>query len=160
MSCDLCALIADAPGSRRTACHHRDRVVVVVDCETCGVPMIVFAFHLGTASHADVAHAEAVASALGIEVTRRVAKRCPAHAHWHGRWRKVRRGMDVQKLLRRSRNAALGFWMAPLFWLYFGRQDWASQCFDLALGATVLLVSQHVYWRLARRWGRRPRCTR
>ena len=83
--CPLCLVGQGLPSARRTAWHHEDETLVVLDCESCGVPMLVFRNH-GPRSTAEHAHAMAVAGRLGLSVTRRTWKKCPGHEHWHAAW--------------------------------------------------------------------------
>lgn len=85
MTCDLCDLAAAVPDSRRTRLYHEDGVLLVCDCETCRTPMIVFKAHRAAATAEEVAHAEAVAKALGMKITRRVPRRIRDHVHFHAR---------------------------------------------------------------------------
>jgi len=79
-SCPLCRLIA---GDIRTRLYHRDSRCVVVDCDTCRIPMLVFAQH-GDVSDSDVQHALRVISRLfGHAHLRTSPRKIKCHPHWH-----------------------------------------------------------------------------
>ena len=76
MTCPLCEL---AQITRR---YFEDDVVVVCDCLSCRVPMLIFRQH-GPRSGDEHRHADGVVQALGMRVVRRKVRRVRSHEHWH-----------------------------------------------------------------------------
>lgn len=78
-----------------TKWHWVDELVIICDCLTCtknGVEdhiMVVLRRHTAEPTEREADHMQAMADAAGIEITRKKARACPQHAHWHGR-RKIR----------------------------------------------------------------------
>ena len=77
--CPLCEL------ERLTKWHYEDGVVVICDCLTCGVPMLVFRCH-GHRPLAEAIHArQKIIELYGKRLVkvRTKAKKIPGHWHWH-----------------------------------------------------------------------------
>lgn len=77
--CELCVL------RRRTPWHYEDGVIVICDCLTCGVPMVVFRRH-GELDESERHHARQTIMRLygerlaNIRMKARLVKN---HEHWH-----------------------------------------------------------------------------
>lgn len=77
--CELCEL------DRRTKRHYEDALMVICDCVTCGIPMLVFRSH-GPRSEKE--HLEARIKIIELYGKRLIrirtkARRLPEHEHWH-----------------------------------------------------------------------------
>jgi len=83
ISCPLCRLARGL--DRKTRVYYEDSMCVVVDCQTCGVPMLVFKFHREWSRSEldyclDVAHILFGWSRFNVRFQRR---KIPDHPHFH-----------------------------------------------------------------------------
>ena len=79
MSCELCEL------EKHTRWHYADDTIVICDCLTCGVPMLVFRRH-GDISLAEEHHArQKIIELYGKRLVkvRMKARKIKEHIHWH-----------------------------------------------------------------------------
>lgn len=79
MSCELCEL------KPLTSWHYVDDIIVICDCLTCGVPMLVFRQH-GEIPLAEEHHARAKLIELygkRLVKVRMKARKIKDHWHWH-----------------------------------------------------------------------------
>lgn len=78
--CELCTL---AEGNIRTKFYYRNSIIIIVDCATCGIPMVTFRHH-GLASEDERRKALGIVNSLfdytGI---RGEARKIFDHEHWH-----------------------------------------------------------------------------
>jgi len=79
MGCELCEL------ERRTAWHYEDELIVICDCVTCGIPMLVFRAH---GPRTEEEHLEARVKIIELYGKRLIRIRIKArkvidHEHWH-----------------------------------------------------------------------------
>lgn len=77
--CELCEL------ERRTKWHYENGLMVICDCVTCGIPMLVFKSH-GPRTEED--HLEARIKIIELYAKRLIkmrtkARRIKDHEHWH-----------------------------------------------------------------------------
>lgn len=80
MSCDLCKLLA---GDVITRKYYTDKTVMIVDCKTCGIPMVVFN-HCGSAAAGERRRAMSVINALfNYKSIRKGGRQILDHEHWH-----------------------------------------------------------------------------
>ncbi len=80
MTCRLCEL---AEGNFKTRCYYEDRTVVVVDCITCGIPIVVLKKH-SLGSMQEIAYMHGIAEKLFTGVGIRLKMRSiPDHKHFH-----------------------------------------------------------------------------
>jgi len=80
MGCELCDLVAGNIQSRK---YYRDKTCTIVDCVSCGMPVLVFN-HCGQASDLERRLAMAAINYLfTYESIRKEARRIPSHEHWH-----------------------------------------------------------------------------
>lgn len=76
-----------------TKWHWVDDLVIVCDCLTCtenGIEdhiMVVLRRHSAQPTEQEAQHMQEIAHACGLEVTRKTARVCPEHTHWHARRR-------------------------------------------------------------------------
>jgi len=79
MNCELCEL------KRLTRWHYADDIIVICDCLTCGVPMLVFRRH-GEIPLAEEHHArQRLIELYGKRLVkvRMKARKIVSHKHWH-----------------------------------------------------------------------------
>lgn len=77
--CELCEL------EKRTAWHYADGVIVICDCLTCGIPMLVFRRH-GDIPLVEEHHArQKIIELYGNRLVRvrMKARKILDHKHWH-----------------------------------------------------------------------------
>lgn len=83
--CELCE------AARFTPWFHEDEVCWVAECESCGVPMVVWRWHGAEPPDEDVVHMLAVLEQVGRSqlgdgvVVDRVMRQVPGHFHAHAR---------------------------------------------------------------------------
>lgn len=76
--CLLCNLIH---GDIKTHLYHQDDNVTIVDCLTCGTPMLVFSLH---GPIADTEHAQRIIDSLfTYDSIRKEPHQILDHEHWH-----------------------------------------------------------------------------
>lgn len=82
MGCPLCRLARGF--DRVTKVYFEDEKVIVVDCKTCGVPMIVLKRHTVYPTQEEVEHLKSVALKLFPNRRFRAEPRSiKEHFHWH-----------------------------------------------------------------------------
>ncbi len=80
MTCELCDLVS---GNIRTRFYYRDKTCTIVDCSTCGIPMVVLNHH-GQASDLEKRLMMADVKYLFIyESIRTEPRKIKDHEHWH-----------------------------------------------------------------------------
>ena len=78
MSCDLCNL------EHKTRWYHADDKIIICDCSTCNIPMVVLRRHTMKPTEEEVEHIRSVSKRLFGDVVFRVnQRRIPDHLHWH-----------------------------------------------------------------------------
>lgn len=77
MPCALCKL------ERKTFRYYEDDLCTVVDCLTCGTPLIVIKRHTVTLTELERVHMELVVEHLKMKVIRREPRKIKDHIHWH-----------------------------------------------------------------------------
>lgn len=84
MTCPLCAL------EKRTRWYYENRILVVLDCDTCKVPMVVLRRHtieptLGEQVAMQTALANVADEVFGPGnwITRTKQRKIKGHVHWH-----------------------------------------------------------------------------
>lgn len=83
--CELCE------AARFTPWFHEDETCWVAECESCGVPMVVWRWHGTEPPESDVAHMLAVLAEVGRAqlgddlVVDRLMRQVPGHFHAHAR---------------------------------------------------------------------------
>jgi len=77
--CELCAL------ERLSAWHHEDGLLVICDCVTCGIPMLVFRSHGPRTEEEHFKARELLIELYGKRLIkiRTMARRIKDHEHWH-----------------------------------------------------------------------------
>jgi len=85
MSCSLCKLYMGR--EIRTRLHHEDRLCIAVDCERCGVPMIVLKRHTSAPSDYELRHLQSIASSIFPQWRFRGPRSIPDHFHLHAEGR-------------------------------------------------------------------------
>jgi len=79
-SCELCKLVR---GNIKTRLYCRSSELIIVDCQTCQIPMLVFKNH-GQADEGQRRRGMAVVDTLfDYTEIRKEARRIPDHEHWH-----------------------------------------------------------------------------
>jgi len=80
--CPLCKL---ATGSVKTKLYYQDKVVIIVNCLTCGIPMIVLKRHTMKPNNFELGHMEMVSKEVfGLNIKfRKKPSQILDHLHWH-----------------------------------------------------------------------------
>lgn len=80
-TCELCKLTQWL--DIRSKLYYRDDIIYIVDCLTCGIPLIVFVRH-GDATDEERRHAMIILDELfTYESVRTKARKILDHEHWH-----------------------------------------------------------------------------
>lgn len=78
MNCDLCNL------EKKTKWYYEDEKIVICDCTTCKIPMVVLRKHTMKPTENDIEHICSIARKLFGDVMFRVdQRRIRDHLHWH-----------------------------------------------------------------------------
>lgn len=78
--CELCDLVA---GDIKTQRYYQNSEILIVDCLTCKIPMVVFKQH-GEASKEERRRATATINVLfAFKGIRRKPRKIRDHEHWH-----------------------------------------------------------------------------
>jgi len=80
--CPLCKLAA---GDIKTKLYYQDKLIIIVDCLTCGIPMVVLKEHKMNANNFELGHMEMTAKEIfGKDIKfRKTQRQVKNHLHWH-----------------------------------------------------------------------------
>jgi len=79
--CELCKLVEGK--DIKTRLYHRDKVMTIVSCLTCGIPMVVLNHH-GEATENETELMQTVVDHLfSYRGIRKKPRKIPYHVHWH-----------------------------------------------------------------------------
>jgi len=79
-SCELCKLVE---GKIKTRLYCRDSELLIVDCLTCRIPMLVFRHHGQADKEQRRRGLNIVDTLFNYKEIRKEARRIPDHEHWH-----------------------------------------------------------------------------
>lgn len=94
--CELCRLV---DGEVKTRLYYRDDRVVIVDCLTCGIPMLVFGHHGETTDDEKRYALNIINQLFEYESIRTQARKIRDHEHWHIINGKLKEVKDATKTL-------------------------------------------------------------
>ena len=78
MSCDLCNL------EQKTKWYYSDEKIIICDCTTCKIPMVVLRRHTMKITEEEIDHIRNISKGLFGDVIFRVnQRRISDHLHWH-----------------------------------------------------------------------------
>ena len=80
MVCALCDLVA---GNIVTRHYYTDSTMIIVDCETCGTPMVVFNHHRDATPDERRQAINVISELFGYSNIRKTSRKIMGHEHWH-----------------------------------------------------------------------------